>query len=56
MSVSKDTEEWLRDHAWRTRRSVSETLRDMVEAVRKEADNPHSRLLSENQPRDTTTG
>lgn len=47
VSLPMETEEWLREHAWRTRRSISETVRDMIESVRKEVDTPYTRSLAD---------
>lgn len=44
-SLSKEDAEWLKDHAWMTRRSSSKVLREIVQAFRKEVDNPHMRRL-----------
>jgi hypothetical protein len=47
VSLPGETHEWLLEHAWRTRRPVSRVLRDMIEAVRREADSPHARILAQ---------
>lgn len=46
-SLPADDAEWLKDHAWMTRRSVSEVLREMVWAFRKEVDNPEMRRMAQ---------
>ena len=39
--------EWLKDHAWMTRRPVSQIIREQVAHLRREADNPQFRRLAE---------
>jgi predicted DNA-binding protein len=45
-SLPVEDAEWLKDHAWVTRRSVSQIIREQVEHLRREADNPQIRHLA----------
>jgi hypothetical protein len=45
-SLSAADAEWLKDHAWVTRRSVSQIMREQIEHLRREADNPYTRNLA----------
>ena len=49
-SVPEEVDDWLREHAWETRRSVSATLRDMIECVRRES---ISRKRAPEEPHDS---
>jgi hypothetical protein len=46
-TLTQDDADWLREHAWLTRRSVSQILRDQIAHLRKEADNPNARRIAE---------
>jgi len=43
ITIPEEMDDWLREHAWQTRRSVSRVLRDMLECIMREAQQPQAR-------------